>query len=141
DREIGHAWGTALALRTLGAVRRQQGDLVSAERHLDEAIELFRQVGDVRALALALISRASLLARRGEQSRVRALLTEAVALGRLLGDNARIIAACADVVAVLDSPGAPPEQVVRLLAAADSLRQRSGILRSLREQPARTKRV
>jgi len=140
-RELGHAWGTALALRSLGALRRQKGDLDAAERDLDEAIELFRQVGDVRALALALISLASLLGRLGERARAQTLLAEAVSLGRMLGDNARIIAACADAVASLDSPKAAPERSVELLAAADGLRQRSGIGRGEREQLARALRL
>jgi predicted ATPase/DNA-binding CsgD family transcriptional regulator len=140
-RELGHAWGTALALRSLGSLRRQQGDLDAAERDLSEAIALFRQVGDVRALALALISLASLFGSQGERARAQTLLAEAISLGRKLGDNARIIAACADVVAALDSPWAAPEHAVQLLAAADGLRQRSGIGRSAREQTARAQRV
>ena len=140
-REVGHAWGTAQALRSLGTVRRHLGELHAAERDLAEAITLFRQVGDVRALALALISLASLLGSRGERPRVHTLLAEAVSLGRLLGDNARIIAACADVVAALDLSSATPEQVVQLLAAADGLRRRSGIGRATREQAARARRV
>jgi non-specific serine/threonine protein kinase len=140
-REIGHDWGAALALRSLGTVRRQLGDLASAERLLEEAVELFGRTGDVRARALGVIALASLAGSRGEPARAQALLAEAVGLGRMLGDNARIIAACADVAADLDDPQAAPERLVRLLAAADSLRQRSGIARGVREHAARARHV
>jgi predicted ATPase/DNA-binding CsgD family transcriptional regulator len=140
-REAGDAWGSALALRSLGLARRRLGDPAAAEHCLAEAIELFRAVGDVRARALALTSLASLAGARGDLSGASALLAESISLGRSLGDNARIIAACADVSAMLNAQRAAPEQIVRLLAGAERLRQRSAIGRGVREREARSRRI
>jgi non-specific serine/threonine protein kinase len=44
--EIGHQWGLALALLSLGMVRSHQVHLAAAEQHVREALDLFETLGE-----------------------------------------------------------------------------------------------
>jgi DNA-binding SARP family transcriptional activator/DNA-binding XRE family transcriptional regulator len=58
---LGDPAGQTQALHHLGVLRCWLGEYTSASRHLDEALELARQVGDPRLLALIGLSRARVL--------------------------------------------------------------------------------
>jgi DNA-binding SARP family transcriptional activator/transcriptional regulator with XRE-family HTH domain/tetratricopeptide (TPR) repeat protein len=84
---LGDLVGLAMARQQLGWLRFLLGDNVSAGRHLDEAIELARQLGDGRLFALAVLSRAYVLQAQDRIMEALVQAWQALRLYRALGDQ------------------------------------------------------
>ena len=83
----------AKALDWLGVFSLWQGDLEAAQRHFEESLGLFRDVGDMAGSAETLSDFGMLFQMRGNYERANALLDESLALFRTL-DNTHGITMC-----------------------------------------------
>ncbi len=79
--------GAGEALTLLGLVHRDQGDLASAERLLNEALAIYRSRGNRSGAASALFGLGTVLARRGDAAGARARHEEARAIRAELGER------------------------------------------------------
>jgi tetratricopeptide (TPR) repeat protein len=68
-------------------VAHEQGEFGRARALHEEALALFRELGDKRAIAISLINLGNVAKHQGEFGRARALHEEALALFRELGDT------------------------------------------------------
>ena len=94
-REVGEAWGTALALNFLGRATLEMGDLVAARVLLEESAALFRIIGDRQRLALPLNALGLVALRQGDYVSARAHYEEALAVSQETGDEQYIAEALA----------------------------------------------
>ncbi|MGD0245552.1 MAG: BTAD domain-containing putative transcriptional regulator [Streptosporangiaceae bacterium] len=78
--------GLVMARQHLGWLRFLLGDIVSAEHHLNEAIELARRYGDSRLRALAGLSRAYVLQAQDRMPEAMVQARQALLLYRAVGD-------------------------------------------------------
>ena len=85
-RALGETGLVAWALRDLGLLRLQLGELGAAEGLLAEGVALARAAGDERGAAAALAIRATVAARCRDFGRARALHEESLAAAREAGD-------------------------------------------------------
>lgn len=87
-RSDDHAEGArALALAAAGGLLRELGEFDAAVRHLDEAIDIDRALGDTAGLVFALLQLAAVWMYRGELALARPLLEEGIGLARQIGDR------------------------------------------------------
>jgi len=77
----------AKALTGAGALADARGDYEHGERFSEEALSLWRRLGDERGLALGLFFRAQIAFDRGDFSLTRALSDESLSLTRARGDH------------------------------------------------------
>jgi predicted ATPase/DNA-binding CsgD family transcriptional regulator len=122
-RQIADARGAAMALHNMAEVARRRGDHALVEHYAAESLDLFRRVGDTWGIALALSDFASVARARGELWRVPEYYAESLPLLLQLGDQWSI-AECLEVLAGLAAELRAFDRSVRLLGAADALRQR-----------------
>ncbi len=85
-REVGEAWGTALALFTLGNATVELGDPGTARSFLEESAALFRMIGDKQRLALPLNALGLVALHQGDAAAARAHFEEALAVAQGTGD-------------------------------------------------------
>jgi predicted ATPase len=122
ERAAGNTRGILLGLECLGQIRLAEGDVPGARAALRESLALSRTVGDAFGEAMALHQLG--LAAHLDGDRTEALRLVASALGRRyeLGDR-EDLAVSLDCMAAI-AVEAEPSLAVRLLAAADELRER-----------------
>ena len=82
----------ARVLDGAGVLAQQQGDTAQAEAFFDQALALFRELGDKRGIASELNSLGGMAQGRGEYSRAQALIEESLLLRREIGDKYGIAA-------------------------------------------------
>ncbi|HVA93007.1 MAG TPA: LuxR C-terminal-related transcriptional regulator, partial [Chloroflexota bacterium] len=118
-------WGTAQVLNMLGDLARSQGDEAGARARYEEALALLRGRGLPGTVPSLLHNLGYLASRQGDTRRALRLFRESLALFRDQGDQ-RGIADC--LTGLAGSLGAmkQPERAVRLLGAADALREVTG---------------
>lgn len=80
----------ATALRAAGNLATDQGDYDEAERLLEAALSLHRELGDETNVALLLHGLGNVMSMRGDHHRARVLLNQGLALGRKLGDASQV---------------------------------------------------
>src|SRR6266566_4627044 len=95
-REVGEAWGTALALNHLGRATLELGDPVAARPLLEESAALFR-AGNMQRLAMPLNTLGRVALRQGDDTGARAYCEEALAVARATGDELFIAEALAQL--------------------------------------------
>lgn len=125
QREVGYTQGVAVSVTNLGASAYDQGDLALARKHFQEALELRRLLGDRTGVADSLLKLGRVALRSGDVDQARADYAVAAELLRRLGDRERI----ANVLmgaAVISSQTGDETRALRLLGAADALRQTMG---------------
>ncbi|CAA9562458.1 MAG: hypothetical protein AVDCRST_MAG19-1927 [uncultured Thermomicrobiales bacterium] len=122
--EIGDSEWIALARNNLGILAYWQGDLARGAALLEDAVRLYRQAGDRYAYGAATVlsDLALVTCDRGDHGRAAALFAESLARWWEVGTKEGLADWLARV-AVLAVAGGKPERAVRLLAAAEALRE------------------
>jgi non-specific serine/threonine protein kinase len=127
--EVGYQVGVAIALNLLGDVALRQGDYPQARLLIERGLQLRREMGNKSGIAWSLQNLGHLAQRQGEHQRAAALFEESLALFDELGNKIGI-AECLEGLASVaacqlqgDRKAETAERAIRLLAAADALRQ------------------
>jgi tetratricopeptide (TPR) repeat protein len=123
-RAHGFLWGTGLALRTAGDIRRDAGDADGAEPLYAESVALYRRGGDTASLAQVLTRQADARRQRGALPAAHDALDEAFAITRQLGSRF-LLPECLDVLARVRRDEGDARGAARLFGAAE--RQRASI--------------
>ena len=126
-REIADDWGIANTMNMLGETARAEGDYGAAEAHYSESLVSARKQGHSSSIAVALGNLGVVALRRGDHAQAKARLVEALILMRRLGDTRNIIAIAGALAGIAMVEG-KPERAGRLLGAAESLREATGVL-------------
>ena len=123
---LGDTRGIAAVLSSLGTLASSRGDFVAADALYVESAVLFRELGDSRDIAACLSNQAGIARDRGDLGRATALAQESLALFHELGDH-RGIAVCLELIGSAVVVQGQPERGARLLAAAETVRESTGI--------------
>jgi non-specific serine/threonine protein kinase len=121
--------GTAFALLNLGVVAAIQGEAGQAAPLFEESLALFRALGDTRYVAIAQTLLGSSLTDLGDATRAAGLVADGLRSHWTAGDRtylAYTFVVLAGVLNRLDQP----VRAVRLLGAAEALRETLGGLRA-----------
>jgi non-specific serine/threonine protein kinase len=118
--------GIAAALSSLGTLASSRGDFAAADELYAECAPLFRELGDTRDIAACLSNQAGIARDRGDLGRATAFAQESLVLFHELGDH-RGIAACLELIGSAVAAHRQPERGTRLLAAAETVRETTGI--------------
>jgi predicted ATPase/DNA-binding CsgD family transcriptional regulator len=130
----GDSWGTAHSTHLLGNVAAARGDYVRATQLLKESLAQWQAIDADYGRHWILLSLGRLATRLGDSKRAGALLSQALGLGCQIGDKTAI-ARCLEAIADLAATTAQPAPALRLLWAADALREQIGSPRQPSEQP------
>jgi tetratricopeptide (TPR) repeat protein len=122
----GNERGLAIARMNLGGSRLAEGDCAAAAVLSTEAIELWRAVGDEVSRSVALLNLAHALLELGRVAEGRAAVREAVELAHTLHFKEQLVYGL-EALAAFALAGGEPGPSVRLLGAAETLRQSIGI--------------
>jgi tetratricopeptide (TPR) repeat protein len=125
-RALGDTRGIAASLSSLGTLASSRGDFSAADELYAECAPLFRELGDSRDIAACLSNQAGIARDRGDLERAVALAQESLALFHELGDH-RGIAACLELIGSAIAAQGQPERGTRFLAAAETLREATGV--------------
>jgi ATP/maltotriose-dependent transcriptional regulator MalT len=123
---LGDTRGIAAALSSLGTLASSQGDFAAADELYAECAPLFRELGDTRDIAACLSNQAGIARDRGDLGRSTAFAQESLALFHELGDH-RGIAVCLELIGSAIAVQGQTERGTRLLAAAETVRETTGI--------------
>ena len=126
ERASGNSSGVLLGLECLGEILLAQDQLPDASRVAAEALSLSRELGDVFGEATALHQQGLIARRTGDPAAARELFGAALIRRHEVGDR-EDLAVSFDCLADL-AVGERPELAVRLLAAAEQLRQSQRIV-------------
>jgi tetratricopeptide (TPR) repeat protein len=85
-REVGEAWGTALALLHLGRASVESGDFAAARSLLEESAALFHMSGDRQRLSLPVDMLGMVAMWQGDYGAARIQFEEALTVAREMGD-------------------------------------------------------
>ncbi|HEX8969378.1 MAG TPA: tetratricopeptide repeat protein [Chloroflexota bacterium] len=122
--QAGDRDGQANTLGCWGLVAREQGDLDGARRLLGEALDLFRALGDDWGAANTLANLGQVKVACDDRAGATVAFQEALRIRRALGDVLHM-AECFEGLAAV-AADTQPRRAVRLLGAAEALRDRSG---------------
>ncbi|HXT37009.1 MAG TPA: tetratricopeptide repeat protein, partial [Chloroflexota bacterium] len=95
----------ATALKGAGNLALNQGEYARAAMHYQEALALFRAIGDTQGIAGSLTNLGVVADRQSDYGRAAALFEEAVAVARLRGDTLQIARTLGNLAAVWDRQG------------------------------------
>jgi predicted ATPase/class 3 adenylate cyclase len=138
-RERGDTQILAMALSGLGSLAASAGELAQARAKKEEGLALYRTLGDEWVVGLISWSLARVVTAQGELAYARTLMSEALALAQHFA-NEWLVPSLLDNYAVIARNEGNPALGVRLLAAAEALRNRLGVTLTTRDQ-ADTDRV
>jgi tetratricopeptide (TPR) repeat protein len=124
-RGLGDKQGVAVSLGNLGEIARGTGASSRAMALYLEALALFQELGDQQGVAVALTNLGAVACRLGDHRRAMDWYRDAITLRRDLGDK-QGVATCLEGVAALLCGQGKLEPAVRLLGAAESLRDAIG---------------
>jgi predicted ATPase/DNA-binding CsgD family transcriptional regulator len=133
SRQLGDKWGIAWSLHDLGDVLGRQGDSARAAVLLEESLALRRELGDKRGTAWTLNSLARVTHAEGDNERATALYRECLHLANELGEKSRIVDSLEGLARIAEAQGRM-ERALRLLGAAEALRDTSGVQREPAER-------
>ena len=102
------------ALRWLGVLADERGDVATADRALRESTEIARATGDSAHLARSLLSLGVVARNMGEAERAERLLTESLQIRRSLGDRAGLSAPLSNLALVALDAGDTEKATVLL---------------------------
>jgi tetratricopeptide (TPR) repeat protein len=113
--------GTVNALNNLGDLAQKQGDLAAARSCFDEALTLAMRVGDRWSVGIALMGLGDVAAKQGDPVAARMHFSQSLGEAQGIGDKLNIAECLARLASLLTED--QPAQAVRLLAAAEALRE------------------
>ncbi|AWZ06526.1 MULTISPECIES: LuxR C-terminal-related transcriptional regulator [unclassified Streptomyces] len=93
---------------------------------LDRAVRIHRQSGEVRDLARTLLAVARAALRENDEEAARSALRESLRLFDSVDERTELPAALEEFALLIQSAAGQPQRATRLLAAAESLRRRTG---------------
>jgi predicted ATPase/DNA-binding CsgD family transcriptional regulator len=117
----GDRWGMAASLHNLGRLAAVRGELSNATGYLERSLAQWQGIESDYGRHTLLQSLGQVLVRLGHRERAKAFLSAALRLSRLNGDRT-VLARCLETTAELALPGGRAASSLRLLAAADALR-------------------
>ena len=103
----------------------EQGDYRQARPHLEEAHELFRELGDERMVGMVVVNLGTLAAREGRSDEAEALLHQALEYAEARVDRELAIL-CLSELAPLTLSSGDAERAARLTGAMETLREETG---------------
>jgi tetratricopeptide (TPR) repeat protein len=127
------AAGQAASLNNLGNVANDQGDYAQARQHLEEAVDIQREIGDKWYLANALSNLGNVTREEGNYDAATALYAESLITNRELGDKWALAYLLEDISSLAAAKG-QPERALILTAAAATIREEIGAPLSPAEQ-------
>lgn len=125
-RERGDTQILAMALSGLGSLAAAGGDLAAARAKKEEGLALYRTLGDEWVVGLISWSLARVIIAQGELGYARTLMSEALTLAQHFG-NEWLLPSLLDNYAVIAREEGNSALGLRLLAAAEALRNRLGV--------------
>ena len=127
SRADGDVYGIRWSLEDLGDMAADEGDSAHAENLYEEALSLARQIGDQFGIASILQCMGNLARTTGKANLAGELIREALSVFMQTVRGRDRIAWCLRDLAFVASASGQPERVVRLLGAADAVREGTGI--------------
>jgi DNA-binding CsgD family transcriptional regulator/tetratricopeptide (TPR) repeat protein len=124
----------AAILNGVGALSSAVGDYASARQSCEEALDIWRQMGDQRSVANLLNNLGTLIERQGDPAIAHAMYTEAYQLLTDLGDRSRSSAVLMNIATIAMSQGAldrARDELEKALAIKQELRDELGIAQAL----------
>jgi tetratricopeptide (TPR) repeat protein len=112
---------TAHALANLGEVRHLQGDVLQAEALYQEALTLFRELGEKRGIAFALLQLGKVKLAQSDLDQATERFVESLTIRREVGEKPAIIESL-EALAGIASRRGDAALAVRIFAAADAHR-------------------
>jgi tetratricopeptide (TPR) repeat protein len=131
--------GAAHVRYSMGDVARLTGDGALAIRLYDDSLRALRELGDQRCVASILFNLGNLALDRADPQ-APALLGRSLDLRRRLNDQAGI-AECLEAFAAVEEGRGDPVAAIRLLGAAEELRDRTGAARPASDEDTQVVRV
>lgn len=125
-RAIGDEWGTAQSLHALAGITFNEGDLERTAALDQESLELYRKVGDLRGVARISIFYGSFEIQRGDSEKGIPLASEGLSLLLQLRDKWSFAQAIESLARSFFHIHGDPEFIIRLLGAAQALRESIG---------------
>jgi predicted ATPase/class 3 adenylate cyclase len=132
-RAENNKWAVANSLNNLSLLAQDQGDGQQARAAAEEAVALLREVGDRWALASALHVLGTVVVAQSDYPAGAAHYAEALRISHMLGDRYTTAYLLEDT-GILAAQLGQPERALRLLAAAEALREAIGAPRKAQEQ-------
>jgi tetratricopeptide (TPR) repeat protein len=123
QRRLGDRWGVAYALHQMSDQLRREGNRAQAESMLEESHVLFRQAGSRMGVRSSVMSLATIALERDAVDRAAAFARESIELCRDMADASGTTARCVEIAAEVLLDRGEADIVLRLIAAADALRQ------------------
>jgi predicted ATPase/Tfp pilus assembly protein PilF len=123
----GYRRGIANALNGLGELARSAHDYERAKGYYAEGIEIYREVSDIGGVAFMLGNLAYVALRQNDIPGATSLFRERMELDRRLRDTPKIAFDLEGLAGVAVATNRP-ERAARLFAAADAIRQATGLL-------------
>ncbi len=130
----GDVWATAYVLGSYGQSAMRHGDHSAARERYQQALAIYRQMGDARGEARLMTLLADVANEEGDAVGARSMLYEALQTRCRLGDVPAICAALERFSAVV--PPSEAAAATRILAAASTMRERTGARLSMADQAA-----
>jgi non-specific serine/threonine protein kinase len=121
-RSLSDESGIANALQGVAYIASVRGDVAAARAAHEESLALRRRLGDQRNVSNSLVHLGWLAQARGDHALAREYVRESLAILRNLGDGA-MIAYSLDLAARISAAEEHSERTVRLLGAADGVRE------------------
>jgi len=125
SKTIGDKWLSGVTLINLGELARVQGDYERAVVCYESSLALLREGGDRLFAAIALDDLGQVAQDQGRYEQAQAIHQESLSLCRELGYQ-RGVAMCLEKLAGVAAAQGQAERAVRLLGAAEALRQAVG---------------
>ena len=124
---LGDTTGSAETAAGLAEALLDGGALTEAGTHLQRALRIYRQHGEIRDLAHTLLIGARLALRTGDEAAAQAAVRESLQLFGSIDDRSELPGALAEFALLTKDGAGQPQRATRLLAAADTLRRRADI--------------
>lgn len=140
SRALGHQGLIGAALKGLGMLAFKQGAYADAQRYGEEALQIFRTVGDKAHIGFALCNLGDVARQAGAHSQALAYYAQYLQIMYEIGYTWPTFYALEDIAALLAEVHHHASTAARLLGAAHTLRQETGI-EVTAEQQANYERV
>jgi tetratricopeptide (TPR) repeat protein len=122
---LGNKWAIATSTLNLGYLSYAVGDYPTARARQETAVALYQELGDRWRTASALNNLGDAMRAQGEHAEARTLYEQGLRINRELG-NQGAIAYLLESIGCLDLSEGKPSRALRLIGAAQALRETAG---------------